>query len=417
MYGYCWIVVLSCAFCLLPSCSRCLQLVFCGRCSCTPEARQPVGSQGPCVPPQCAGGSPARPPQPASAFGLRGLAGALPGEPRTLCMLHREAAVQALCTAGLRPLSKLVRELRWLRERRLAMPLPLPGRRTTAATPRPGLQPVLLLVVSGAALFLASLSLLLAASSWGRSLCLSQALEEGLSRPQPEVHYGPGWNREGFLYRFAQEGKTRQRRTARNKNANRNRKALAAHYEVKSRNDSPQAQAVSKGRVMGDGRPPNPGSPQGPSVLSSWHPIIRHCNHVPLLLLSVYHAYSDHNGIIKDWIEVKLNSTNPLSYNSINGEFKVNKRGLYYLYCQVHFNEGKSIYMKLDIALDGAVAFRCLEEFSTTAASIQEAEVKVCQVSGLVLLQPNSAILIKTIKDVSLKTERYLTYFGLFQVH
>ncbi|XP_069502328.1 tumor necrosis factor ligand superfamily member 12 isoform X4 [Ambystoma mexicanum] len=356
MYGYCWIVVLSCAFCLLPSCSRCLQLVFCGRCSCTPEARQPVGSQGPCVPPQCAGGSPARPPQPASAFGLRGLAGALPGEPRTLCMLHREAAVQALCTAGLRPLSKLVRELRWLRERRLAMPLPLPGRRTTAATPRPGLQPVLLLVVSGAALFLASLSLLLAASSWGRSLCLSQALEEGLSRPQPEVHYGPGWNREGFLYRFAQEGKTRQRRTARNKNANRNRKALAAHYE-------------------------------------------------------------DHNGIIKDWIEVKLNSTNPLSYNSINGEFKVNKRGLYYLYCQVHFNEGKSIYMKLDIALDGAVAFRCLEEFSTTAASIQEAEVKVCQVSGLVLLQPNSAILIKTIKDVSLKTERYLTYFGLFQVH
>ncbi|KAJ1080307.1 hypothetical protein NDU88_000526 [Pleurodeles waltl] len=182
------------------------------------------------------------------------------------------------------------------------------------------------------------------------------------------VHYGPGWNREGFLYRFAQEGKSRQRRTAKNRNNNRNRKNAAAHYKVKSGNGPPQAQA-------------------------------------------------DGHGIIKDWVEVKMNSTNPLSYNNENGEFKVTRRGLYYLYCQVHFNEGKSIYVKLDISLDGEVAFRCLEEYSTTAASIQEAEVKVCQVSGLVLLQPNSAILIKTVKDVSLKTDRYLTYFGLFQVH
>ncbi|XP_078524648.1 tumor necrosis factor ligand superfamily member 12 [Lissotriton helveticus] len=247
------------------------------------------------------------------------------------------------------------------------MPLQLPGRRP-ASSSRAGLQPVVLLAVSGAALFLASLSLLLAASSWGRNLCLSRALEEGLARPQPQVHYGPDWNGEGFLYRFAQEGKSRQRRTAKNRNNNRNRKNVAAHYKVKSGNGPPQAQA-------------------------------------------------DGYGIIKDWVEVKMNSTNPLSYNNENGEFKVTKRGLYYLYCQVHFNEGKSIYVKLDISLDGEVAFRCLEEFSTTAASIQEAEVKVCQVSGLVLLQPNSAILIKTVKDVSLKTDRYLTYFGLFQVH
>ncbi|KAJ1080305.1 hypothetical protein NDU88_000524 [Pleurodeles waltl] len=76
--------------------------------------------------------------------------------------------------------------LLWLRTCRGAMPLQLPGRRP-ASSSRAGLQPVALMVVSGAALFLASLSLLLAASTWGRNLCLSRALEEGLARPQPQV--------------------------------------------------------------------------------------------------------------------------------------------------------------------------------------------------------------------------------------
>ncbi|XP_029436333.1 tumor necrosis factor ligand superfamily member 12 isoform X2 [Rhinatrema bivittatum] len=216
------------------------------------------------------------------------------------------------------------------------------------------------LALAGAALLLASLSLLLAAASWARV-------------SPPQVRFDTGWDREQFLYRFAQERKPRQRRTAPRNRKPRNRKtgallaAAAAHYEVKS-GSAAEMQAGS-------------------------------------------------DGIIREWTEVRLNATNPLRYDSRRGEFIVTRRGLYYLYCQVHFNEGKSVYMKLDLWLDGVVTFRCLEEFSATAASVQEAEVKACQVSGLLLLQPDSLIAVRTIPQVSLKTSRSLTYFGLFQVH
>lgn len=84
---------------------------------------------------------------------------------------------------------------------------------------------------------------------------------------------------------------------------------------------------------------------------------------------------------------------------------------------QVHFNEGNTGYMKLDVMLDGELALRCLEQFPTTSSGRQEAELRVCQVSGLLLLRPEETIRLRTIAKVQLKADRYLTYFGLFQVH
>ncbi|KAG8430291.1 hypothetical protein GDO86_018045 [Hymenochirus boettgeri] len=126
---------------------------------------------------------------------------------------------------------------------------------------------------------------------------------------------------------------------------------------------------------------------------------------------------ADINGTILHWAEVPLNSSSPVHYDNKRGEFIVNHRGLYYLYCQVHFNEARSIYIKLDLLLDGSLIFRCLQEFSATAASIHNPEVKICGVSGLLALRPGSFLRLRTLPDASLKIERYLTYFGLFQVH
>ncbi|XP_070584828.1 uncharacterized protein [Erythrolamprus reginae] len=126
---------------------------------------------------------------------------------------------------------------------------------------------------------------------------------------------------------------------------------------------------------------------------------------------------ADANGTIRGWAEAKLNATNPLRYDNSRGEFTVIKKGLYYLYCQVHFNEGKTVYMKLDVMLSGQLALRCLEQFPPTSSGPREAELHVCQVSGLLLLRPEASIRLRTIPDVRLKVDRYLTYFGLFQVH
>ncbi|EMP25221.1 DNA-directed RNA polymerase II subunit RPB1 [Chelonia mydas] len=82
---------------------------------------------------------------------------------------------------------------------------------------------------------------------------------------------------------------------------------------------------------------------------------------------------------------------------------------------EVHFNEGRTVYMKLDVVVDGVLALRCLEQFPPTSAGPQDPELRVCQVSGLLLLQPPSALRIRTIPGVRLKAEHYLTFFGLFQ--
>ncbi|XP_029436335.1 tumor necrosis factor ligand superfamily member 12 isoform X4 [Rhinatrema bivittatum] len=92
------------------------------------------------------------------------------------------------------------------------------------------------LALAGAALLLASLSLLLAAASWAR-VSPPQDLPEDDLEDQGMVRFDTGWDREQFLYRFAQERKPRQRRTAPRNRKPRNRKtgallaAAAAHYE------------------------------------------------------------------------------------------------------------------------------------------------------------------------------------------
>nr|XP_020665262.1 uncharacterized protein LOC110087747 [Pogona vitticeps] len=167
----------------------------------------------------------------------------------------------------------------------------------------------------------------------------------------------------------------------------------------------------SRGRCGNEGRPPLKGSGPGHADPA---PSPRHITKSSEGRAGIQ---ADANGTIHGWAEANLNTTSPLRYDRSRKEFTVVKRGLYYLYCQVHFNEGKTIYMKLDVMLDDQLALRCLEEFSPTSSGPQEPELKVCQVSGLVLLAPGESIRLRTIPKVRLKADRYLTYFGLFQVH
>lgn len=131
---------------------------------------------------------------------------------------------------------------------------------------------------------------------------------------------------------------------------------------------------------------------------------------------SSLYLYTGMDGTVSGWEEAKINSTNPLSYDAKKAEFTVMRAGLYYLYCQVHFDEGKAVYLKLDLLVDGSLALRCLEEFSATAASSPGPQLRLCQVSGLLLLRPGVSLKIRTLPLAHLKAAPFLTYFGLFQV-
>ncbi|XP_061245669.1 tumor necrosis factor ligand superfamily member 12-like isoform X1 [Bos javanicus] len=134
------------------------------------------------------------------------------------------------------------------------------------------------------------------------------------------------------------------------------------------------------------------------------------------------------DGTVSGWEEAKINSSNPLRYDCQTGQFTVTRAGLYYLYCQVHFDEGKAVYLKLDLLVDDTLALRCLEEFSATAASSPGPQLRLCQVSGLLglrlcqvsgllRLRPGSSLWFRTLPQTQLKAAPFLTYFGLFQVH
>ncbi|XP_024835290.1 tumor necrosis factor ligand superfamily member 12 isoform X3 [Bos taurus] len=123
------------------------------------------------------------------------------------------------------------------------------------------------------------------------------------------------------------------------------------------------------------------------------------------------------DGTVSGWEEAKINSSNPLRYDCQTGQFTVTRAGLYYLYCQVHFDEGKAVYLKLDLLVDDTLALRCLEEFSATAASSPGPQLRLCQVSGLLRLRRGSSLRIRTLPQTQLKAAPFLTYFGLFQVH
>ncbi|KAB0367123.1 hypothetical protein FD755_020447 [Muntiacus reevesi] len=134
------------------------------------------------------------------------------------------------------------------------------------------------------------------------------------------------------------------------------------------------------------------------------------CPRPPRYLLGV-------DGTVSGWEEAKINSSNPLRYDCQTGQFMVTLAGLYYLYCQVHFDEGKAVYLKLDLLVDDTLALRCLEEFSATAASSPGPQLRLCQVSGLLRLRRGSSLRIRTLPQTQLKAAPFLTYFGLFQVH
>ncbi|XP_075062517.1 tumor necrosis factor ligand superfamily member 12 isoform X4 [Mixophyes fleayi] len=245
---------------------------------------------------------------------------------------------------------------------------------------RGALLPLLLLAlaIGGTALYLASLNLLLTTTAWGQNLCQGWAQHQQVGplrdpSSDAQIFYQNVWEKHQFLYQKLTEERRRHRRSANNNRKNRqsNRKSppiSAAHYEVK----------LAKGAIA---------------------------------------MNADKNGTIRYWTEIPRNSTSPTKYNEGRGEFIVNHKGLYYLYCQVHFNEGRSSYIKLDLLLDGKLIFRCLQEFSATAASIRDPKLKHCSVSGLVILHPGNFLRISTLPEASLRVDNYLTYFGLFQVH
>ncbi|KAJ6654977.1 hypothetical protein lerEdw1_006448 [Lerista edwardsae] len=333
------------------------------------------------------------------------------------------------------------------------------GRRRRPREPPARLLLLALALASGSALLLASLSLLLAA--WPRSgaraaqpeaaaAAMPQELlsADGVDELDPVV-LSAGWNSQGkFLHHYAQQGVLRQRRHGGSSQLVRAAQGFGHPLEQQvflGRNmdllqqcqcrycaTEPQPrgfpgpkparvlhaqQGLSFLPTAAKGKRSRPR--QKSHVCAAHYEGLAHlCFCIPVQSTDARAGIqADENGTIRGWAEAKLNTTSPLRYNSVRGEFTVVKRGLYYLYCQVHFNEGSTGYMKLDVMLDGELALRCLEQFPTSSSGRQEAELRVCQVSGLVLLRPEESIRLRTIAKVQLKADRYLTYFGLFQVH
>ncbi|XP_023578960.1 tumor necrosis factor ligand superfamily member 12 isoform X1 [Octodon degus] len=226
----------------------------------------------------------------------------------------------------------------------------------------------------GLGLALACLGLLLAVVSLGSraSLSAQQELSQGELAAEEDLEpesreLSPRTEESQDVVPFLKP-LVRPRRSAPKGQRTRARRAIAAHYEVHPRPGQDGAQAGVDGTVSG-------------------------------------------------WEEAKINSSNPLRYDRQIGEFTVTRAGLYYLYCQVHFDEGKAVYLKLDLLVDEVLALRCLEEFSATAASSPGPQLRLCQVSGLLPLRPGSSLRIRTLPWAHLKAAPFLTYFGLFQVH
>lgn len=252
-------------------------------------------------------------------------------------------------------------------------PAPMAARRSQRRRGRRGEPGTALLapLVLSLGLALACLGLLLVVVSLGSWATLSaqEPSQEELTaedrREPPELN--PQTEESQDVVPFLEQ-LVRPRRSAPKGRKARPRRAIAAHYEVHPRPGQDGAQAGVDGTVSG-------------------------------------------------WEETKINSSSPLRYDRQIGEFTVIRAGLYYLYCQVHFDEGKAVYLKLDLLVNGVLALRCLEEFSATAASSPGPQLRLCQVSGLLPLRPGSSLRIRTLPWAHLKAAPFLTYFGLFQVH
>ncbi|XP_062416832.1 tumor necrosis factor ligand superfamily member 12 [Pungitius pungitius] len=99
---------------------------------------------------------------------------------------------------------------------------------------------------------------------------------------------------------------------------------------------------------------------------------------------------SGEGGVIKGWEERTLNMSKAVRYNKEEGTFTVEKAGVYFLFCQVLFNEQQSQYVKLDVVTRGLrpQKLQCLEGYGTTpsAGPHRFHFLKPCQVSGLLRL-------------------------------
>ncbi|KAM4611269.1 tumor necrosis factor ligand superfamily member 12 [Polymixia lowei] len=95
-------------------------------------------------------------------------------------------------------------------------------------------------------------------------------------------------------------------------------------------------------------------------------------------------------GVIKGWEEETLNMSKAVRYNREQGTFTVERAGVYFLYCQVLFNEQESQYVKLDVVAKGQKIqkLQCMEGYGTTPAAGPHPShfLKPCQVSGLLKL-------------------------------
>ncbi|KAM6959838.1 tumor necrosis factor ligand superfamily member 12 isoform 1-T1 [Tautogolabrus adspersus] len=95
-------------------------------------------------------------------------------------------------------------------------------------------------------------------------------------------------------------------------------------------------------------------------------------------------------GVIKGWEERMLNMSKAVRYNKEQGTFTVEKAGVYFLFCQVLFNEQQSQYVKLDVVTSGQrpQKLQCMEGYGTTPSAGPHPFhfLKPCQVSGLLRL-------------------------------
>ncbi|KAG9346358.1 hypothetical protein JZ751_006669 [Albula glossodonta] len=120
------------------------------------------------------------------------------------------------------------------------------------------------------------------------------------------------------------------------------------------------------------------------------------------------------DGVIKGWTEQPLNVSKAVQYH--DGIFTVEKSGVYFLYCQVHFNERQSLYVKLEVRVEEKPKLQCMEGYGTTpsSGSHQFHFLKPCQVTGLLRLEKGAKLKAITIKTHQLHGKHY---FGLFKVN
>ncbi|PWA28866.1 hypothetical protein CCH79_00012913 [Gambusia affinis] len=111
-------------------------------------------------------------------------------------------------------------------------------------------------------------------------------------------------------------------------------------------------------------------------------------------------------GVIKGWEERTLNMSKAVRYNKEEGTFTVERAGVYFLFCQVLFNEQQSQYVKLDVETNGLrpQKLQCMEGYGTTPSAGPHSFhfVKPCQVSGLLRLERGTELLARTGPSFSL---------------